>query len=69
MPSGDIHKTLGFVGLNVNREIRNDNTDLGVVNKVTEILKIDKIFRPRVWSKQKAEPRQIPDKYAKRERH
>lgn len=49
-------------------EIRNDNIDLGIVNKVTEILGTDKIFRSRVWNKQKADPRQSLDKHPKSDR-
>lgn len=54
MPSGDIHKTVGFMGLELNGEIRNDNINLEIVNKVAEILGTNKIFRWRVWRKQKA---------------
>ena len=41
--------------------------DLEIVNKVTEISGMDKIFRWKVWSKQKAGPRQILDEYPKNE--
>lgn len=40
---------------------------LEFVNKVAEILGKDKMFRWRVWCKQKAGPRQILDKYLKRD--
>lgn len=45
---------MGFMGLELNGEIRNDNIDLEIVNKVAEILGTNKIFRWRVWNKQKA---------------
>lgn len=40
---------------------------LEFVNKVAEILGKDKMFRWRVWCKQKASPRQILNKYLKKD--
>lgn len=52
------------------RKIKNGDIDVGSDNEVAEILGIlvDKIFRSRVWSKQKADPRQSLDKYPKGDR-
>lgn len=54
--------------LELNGQIKNDNIDLGIVNKETEIWGTDKIFKQRIQSKQEADSRQIFDKYPKSDR-